>query len=549
MPWLWKGKGKQQKKADSGGIQNVLPKPPVDHFSNANPWKPDEHVVIYCMNGKDNVPDKVRLENDFVFYISQCRSPGHKDQGQDCLSSARHKNWEVHVLCDGHDRQGHMVALGVCHQLPAIVLRRLHERPKKEWDEVPNEDLIAAAFDETSDTVCWTNDNITVGLWVKVNEGQWANQAGYIKEATGTGKVRVAIIDENGYHLPQIDRKHLLKPRYTGGCTAVCFMRNHKTNECRVAISGDSRFVVMPTLGVKSDHVMVPTKGLEPETEGEEPPECLLTPAHNVVNYDERNRLQTYHAGQFEIEDNFLLNPVTKFAIQPTRGFGDFDMFGTGYTHKPEIGCPFTLQPNSLVFIASDGVFDEHVWQDEEIISCLAKHVEEGDNTLRIVDSMYRETLARSLEGGYVDDISCICFKVPADAVVAAAEAEEIEKEQEIKEDEKSRVVEKKKEKKEKRNTLQRGAPAFTDLEKRLQDLQAARGKADIDAENDDEPERVEEIGNQMKRLAKNKGIDYDALDSKGMVTGKSFSNLADLVGDLDSQGSDFDEESDMEGG
>jgi len=525
-------------------LNHALPPAPVEHFTNANPWKPDEHLVIYCQNNKDNVPDKVRLENDFVFYISQSRSPGHKDQGQDCVASSRHKNWEVVVLCDGHDRQGHKVALGVCNTLGPIVLRRLHERPKKSWDEVPSEDLIYGAFDETSDTVCWTNDNITVGLWVKVTEGQWADQAGYIKEATGTGKVRVAIIDENGYHLPQIDRRALSKPRYTGGCTAVCFIRNTKTNECRVAVSGDSRLVVYPTQGVTGDHVMVPTEGMEPE-QGGSPPQGLLTPAHNVVNYDERNRLETYHAGQYEIEENFLLNPVTKFAIQPTRGFGDFDMFGTGYTHKPEIGVPFSLKSNSIVFLASDGVFDEHVWQDEEIISCLANHVEEGDNTMRIVDNMYRETLARSLEGGYVDDISVGCFKVHQSAADAEADEEEAMKEPVEDEHEESVIVPKSKEKKDKRNTLQRGAPAFTDLEKRLKELQKQKGEEVIEnnPDEEDDPERIEEIGNQMKRMGKVHGVDYDDMDAREMVSGKSFSNLADLVGDLD----DIDDESDLD--
>lgn len=531
MPWLWKGKKKTQ--AAAGSVSNALPKPPTDHFSNANPWKPDEHIVVYCMNGKDNVPDKVRLENDFVFYISQCRSPGHKDQGQDCVASARHKNWEVHVLCDGHDRQGHMVALGVCNQLPAILLRRIHERPREEHDTMVTEDLINDSFNETSDTVCWTRDNISVGLWVKVTEGQWADQAGYIKESTGTGKVRVAIIDENGYHLPQIDRKNLSKPRYTGGCTCVCFMRNIKTNECRIAIAGDSRAIIMPAKG-KQDHVMVPTQGLESE-DGSPPAECFLTPAHNVVNEDEVDRLQTHYPGQFEIEENFLLNPVTKFAIQPTRGFGDFDMFGTGYTHNPEIGGTFTLQPNSLVFVASDGVFDEHVWADEEIVTCLDHHLKEGDNTLRIVDSMYRETLARSLEGGYVDDISIYAYKVPADAVTQAAEDEAIEEAIETAAEDKEVKVDKKKEKKDKRNTLQRGAPAFTDLEDRLKELQKKKGEEALEKnlDKEDDPERVEEIGNQMKNMAKVKGLNYDDMDSKDMVTGKSFANLADLVGDL----------------
>src|SRR5690606_4669373 len=91
-----------------------------------------------------------------------------------------------------------------------------------------------------------------------------------------------------------------------------------------------------------------------------------------------------------------------------------------------EITKTFLLQPNALIFSASDGVFDTHVWADEEIVSCLDKYIADGLTSAQIVDNMYRETLQRSLEGGYVDDISIYCFREPP------AGAEPVVKEEKI---------------------------------------------------------------------------------------------------------------------
>lgn len=493
---------------------NAIPQPPETKFEDAVDFEPEQHMLIYCMNGQDNVPTRVKHENGFVYYISQNRSPGHKDQGQDCIATASQGDWELHVLCDGHDRMGHMVALGICQQLPKIILRKIVERDNSDSPESGNDPisdkLMEDAFDECARVVCWTKDGISIGLWVKVFEGEWAGKPGFIKEReTSSGEVKVAIIDENGYHIPSIPTKYLRRPRYTGGCTCICMIRNLKTLEYKVAVSGDSRMMILPTMGLK-DAILLNQPGLEENDT--ETPAGLLTPAHNVFNESEKDRLERDFSGQYEFDGNFLVNPITKFAIQPTRGFGDFDMFGTGYTHRPEITNTFTLQPNGLILTASDGLFDEHVWRDEEIVSCLDTFVKDGLTNVEIIDRMYRETLERSLEGGYVDDISIYVFKQDAEAVKTPDEAEPTKKEEVLADKElpTAKTVKKKRNTKQNRRTIGRGAAAFTDISAKVQELKKKMGdeggkEAELQdiAQNDSVKEDVEGLVNNMAKTHK----------------------------------------------
>jgi hypothetical protein len=180
------------------------------------------------------------------------------------------------------------------------------------------------------------------------------------------------------------------------------------------------------------DPVMKPVFGLQTfDSTGKPtvPPMAMTMTAHNVFSKEELLRLNSHHAGDFEIDGAFLVNPVTKFAIQPTRGFGDFDMFGTGYTDEPEVSSAFVLEEGVLVFAASDGVFDEHVWKDEELVTffdhqlCAARAAGKPVSANEIASKVYQETLDRSLAGGYVDDISLYCFMAPAPLVDAVPPA------------------------------------------------------------------------------------------------------------------------------
>lgn len=50
------------------------------------------------------------------------------------------------VVCDGHDKDGHLVARGVAESLPAIMLRRIYERSPDTLFEPVEDELIYEAF-------------------------------------------------------------------------------------------------------------------------------------------------------------------------------------------------------------------------------------------------------------------------------------------------------------------------------------------------------------------------------------------------------------------
>ena len=61
-------------------------------------------------------------------------------------------------------------------------------------------------------------------------------------------------------------------------------------------------------------------------------------------------RLERDFHTQYEFVGNFLVNPIITFVIQPTRGFGDFDMFGTRYGHRLQNTKTCKIEANRLVF-------------------------------------------------------------------------------------------------------------------------------------------------------------------------------------------------------
>jgi len=348
-------------------------------------------------------------QNKSVFMISQSRSPGHKDVGQDCMSTSRHGDYEVNVLCDGHDRDGHLVARAICEALPKVILRHVTQRGN---NSAPVEDeLLTLAFSETSNLVCWRKDGIVSGMFVKIFEGKWANTVGYVGDAVDKKSCVVIIVDEQGYHRPIIPFSNMKRATYTGGCTCIAFVRNLKTNQCKIAQTGDSRSLIMfsPSL---EDSFMKTVYGMGQSKNGA-PSAGYTTQAHNVFNKKELKRIAKDFKGCYEIDGAFLVNPVTKFSIQPTRGFADFDVYGTGYISDPEMSDTFLIDENTFVFVASDGVFDDHVWSDEELVTFFNMHYDAGDSlgTTTIAKKVYDETLSRSLAGGYVDDISLFVFK------------------------------------------------------------------------------------------------------------------------------------------
>jgi hypothetical protein len=92
----------------------------------------------------------------------------------------------------------------------------------------------------------------------------------------------------------------------------------------------------------------------------------------------------------------------------------------------------FVVEEGAMVFCASDGVFDDHVWKDDELVTFFDMQLRELDGKASagkasaIAAALYKENLDRSLAGGYVDDISLYCFvagKPTAKPVASAAAA------------------------------------------------------------------------------------------------------------------------------
>eukprot|EP00924_Labyrinthula_sp_SR-Ha-C_P001421 snap_masked-scaffold_44-processed-gene-1.76-mRNA-1 protein AED:1.00 eAED:1.00 QI:0/0/0/0/1/1/2/0/638 len=411
-------------------------------FDGASDWQAQFSKVFLCMNNEDNVPIETKLTKSnteaFCFMISQSRGGG-KTNGQDCIGIAKHKNWECIVLCDGHDKEGHLMSTGICGLLPHIMLRRIHERFPDEIDNIVDDDLIYDAFDEAEEVVAWSNQQVYEGDFVRIAGGQYEGILGYVTgfdisdSPNSTGFPIVSILDDlhtedgNSFSEPlnyvhvAIEKEFLLTPRFMGGCTCVCIIRNVLTNEIRIATSGDSRLgIYIPPEGnseliknMMKDPGLVPSYGTKLSEKTKVPNLVFMTPQHNVFNEEEISRLEEDYKGAYRIDEAFLVNPDTNFMIQPTRGFGDHDMHGTGYTHIPEISNTIILPKDSLIFAASDGVFDDKVWTDQEIVDRLCGLVDEEQELDEITRIMYDETLVRSLQGGYVDDISIFGYFAP----------------------------------------------------------------------------------------------------------------------------------------
>ncbi|GBG28596.1 Hypothetical Protein FCC1311_048172 [Hondaea fermentalgiana] len=375
-------------------------------------FKPAFEKLLICDNGKDNVPelfvDNEGQANEAVACISQSRSPGHKNVGQDAIGLARHDNWDIKVLCDGHDRDGHDVSRAVCKAMPRVVLRMLTERDDP--DEPPSEELLVEAFREVSDEVCWTDEDVHPGMFVKCFAGKWEGRVGFLAEGRDSSTAVLVVVDEDGYHRPLVERKHLKRPKFTGGTTCVLTVMNTANGLCRIAQTGDSRAMIF-NMNMFEDKFMQPVFGVVDFSSDAVPPMGICSPAHSVFNPAELLRLNTDYAGAFEIDGAFLVNPLTKFSIQPTRGIGDFDVYGTGYISVPEVTSVFKLKPGSILLMASDGVFDDHVIKTDELVTFFADNIEDDMPLTKIANMLYDETLQRSLAGGYVDDISLIVYR------------------------------------------------------------------------------------------------------------------------------------------
>lgn len=174
------GKTKNHRDPDTGKSQ-ILRQTIQSVFPEANAWRADYSQTFVCNNNQDNIPIETTLtkkEEKFTFVISQNRGV-HKTIGQDCMAIAKHGEYEVIVLSDGHDEEGHLVSQGVCGILPSIILRLIHERPKKEINDPIPDDLLYDAFDECEQVVCWAQGEADKGGYVRIAAGEYEGVAGY----------------------------------------------------------------------------------------------------------------------------------------------------------------------------------------------------------------------------------------------------------------------------------------------------------------------------------------------------------------------------------
>ena len=359
----------------------------------------------------DNTCRPVTFESEdgeeVVFAISQSRSSS-KLEGQDAIATTVRGRWECCVLCDGHDLHGHLVARGICEMLSTILLHRL-ESLSLETKEA--EQAIIDAFDECESRVMWSNAMLQPNSFVRVIEGEWAGRVGYVSEVHDQDDTfSIIVVDSEAYHRPRLPRSCLTGSRFVGGSTCVAFIRDSTANICRIAVMGDTRALVMSTVS-NSQHL-----GIEKDPIWENlGKNAFLTFPHDVFNTAELARLNQEWSGDFEIDGPYLINPLTGCEIQPTRGFGDFDMFGTGYLSIPDVSSSFHLNPGALILVASDGIFDDNVWEDFGMVAdFLNQQIKLGNDLESVAVALHTETVSRGKKSGYVDDISFfLCRLVP----------------------------------------------------------------------------------------------------------------------------------------
>lgn len=253
--------------------------------------------------------------------------------------------------------------------------------------------------------------------FVRIIDGEHANKVGFVSEVHDLDDTfSIIVVDSEDYHRPRVPRQYLMGARFVGGATCVCFIRDSIANLCRIAVMGDTRCLVVNG-----------PECLEKEPVFEQLPDSkstFLTFPHDVYNTAELARLQAEWDGEHEIDGCYLVNPLTGCEIQPTRGFGDFDMFGTGYISQPDISMAFPMEPNTIVVLGSDGLFDSAAWKDDfqYMADFLATHAKEvGVDIASLGEMLHLESVRRSeLISNYVDDLSffmCRCVPRPLDFV------------------------------------------------------------------------------------------------------------------------------------
>lgn len=249
------------------------------------------------------------------------------------MGTAAEKNWEIVVLCDGHDKDGLHVASGICKTLPHFLLRRIVAREM--IDAEVEDQIFIDAFAEAENTVAWVADylededyELDYGEYCKLTEGEYAGEIGYIAVHERGDEEATVVVESKklGYNRINVPVKSILTPRYHGGSTCVCFVRNVVSNECRVAILGDSRLMVLSgqegLFGDDDEDVLFVAGYISQDDrfndEYELRPLAFFTPQHCVHNNYEIARLKASEDHEFRIDmaGGYLINPTTQFKVR-----------------------------------------------------------------------------------------------------------------------------------------------------------------------------------------------------------------------------------------
>lgn len=139
------------------------------------------------------------------------------------------------------------MSYGVCSTLPHFLLRRICGRQPENLNDPVEDQIILDAFEECENIVAWSGEEFEYGEYAKKISGKLAGEIGYIA-AYDPRDVEATVVIESkgkGYHRVTCPISEIRTPRYQGGSTCVTFIRNTETNQCRVAILGDSRLMVL----------------------------------------------------------------------------------------------------------------------------------------------------------------------------------------------------------------------------------------------------------------------------------------------------------------
>mmetsp|Transcript_12806 Transcript_12806/g.14922 ORF Transcript_12806/g.14922 Transcript_12806/m.14922 type:complete len:407 (+) Transcript_12806:281-1501(+) len=386
------------------------------------PWQPAEQTLMFCNNGFNNTPETSSFADDSlktVFVISQnAQADRNKLRGQDCMARAVHKEWACHVLCDGHGEDGYEIAEDVCRTLSSVILQKIHDRADASQDI--EDSLVEESFAECENKIKWADDEKPrTGKYSFIDspDSEHHGKFGLVKEyKEGAEMVTIQFKDGTPDQFEaDFPLTNLKGTKYSGGCTCVCFIYHIPSKRAKIASMGDSRILVIPKSasdlpehGDEDHFFFEPIETTDKKVVG------AMTKTHTLKRHKERKRIEDSNIHKFDIKENngslFLVNPDTTHHVEPTRGMGNVIMLNAGFLNKPEVSVSFTIQPETVIIGASDGIFDNKIWKQQDFLQFVTQiRQDHGDNVEQMADTIYNETLEKAYQVYHyklIDDMS-----------------------------------------------------------------------------------------------------------------------------------------------